>query len=41
VCVVAPWLTGAVQTRPPLLLGGDLVFALLFLDYLRRTAATR
>ncbi len=36
-CVVLPWLTGTTRARPPLLLGGDLIFALLFLDYLRRT----
>jgi hypothetical protein len=36
-CAVVPWLTGASSVKPPPLLFGDLVFALLFLDYLRRT----
>jgi hypothetical protein len=38
-CAVLPWLAGAVQVKPPPLLACDLVFALLFLDYLRRTRA--
>ncbi|MGD0190592.1 MAG: hypothetical protein ABSD74_07610 [Rhizomicrobium sp.] len=40
VCVVTPWLTGAVQMKPPPLLAGDFILALLFLDYLRRTRAS-
>jgi hypothetical protein len=32
-----PWLSGEVGWRLPFLIGGDLVFAALFLDYLRRT----
>jgi hypothetical protein len=32
-----PWLGGEVGWQLPFLIGGDLVFALLFLDYLRRT----
>jgi hypothetical protein len=36
-CGVVPWLTGALSMKPPPLLAVDLVFALLFLDYLRRT----
>ena len=32
------WLTEAIGPRLPLLLAGDGVFALLFLDYLRRSA---
>ena len=35
-----PWLAGDVGWRLPFLIGGDLVFALLFLDYLRRTRPT-
>jgi hypothetical protein len=35
-CAVVPWLTGAVAMKPPPLLAGDFVFALLFIDYLRR-----
>ena len=31
------WLAGDVGGRLPLLLSGDVVFALLFVDYLRRT----
>ena len=40
VCAVAPWLTGEVAMNPPPLLAGDLIFALLFVDYLRRTRVT-
>src|SRR5437870_10640571 len=32
-----PWLAGEIGWRLPFLIGGDLVFALLFIDYLRRT----
>jgi hypothetical protein len=32
-----PWLAGEVSWQLPLLISGDLVFVLLFLDYLRRT----
>ena len=32
-----PWLAGEIGWQVPLLVGGDLVFALLFLDFLRRT----
>jgi hypothetical protein len=39
-CAVVPWLTGAVQIKPPPLLVGDLILALLFLDYLRRSSPT-
>jgi hypothetical protein len=34
---VVPWLQGVIDWRLPLLAGGDLVFALLFIDWLRRT----
>ena len=37
-CAVVPWLTGEVQMKPPPLLAGDLILALLFLDYLRRSS---
>lgn len=37
VAVTWPWLAGEVTWQLPLLLSGDLVFALLFVDYLRRT----
>lgn len=32
-----PWLAGAIPATIPLFLSPDIVFALLFLDYLRRT----
>lgn len=32
-----PWHLGAVSWRLPMLASGDLVFAVLFVDYLRRT----
>ena len=32
-----PWLTGIISSRLPVLLSADVVFAILFLDYLRRT----
>ena len=32
-----PWLAGEVSWQLPLLISGDLVFVLLFVDYLRRT----
>jgi len=35
--VTVPWLAGEIGWRLPFLIGGDLVFALLFIDYLRRT----
>ena len=35
--VTIPWLAGEIGWRLPFLIGGDLVFALLFIDYLRRT----
>ncbi len=37
VCAAVPWLMGAIPARLPLLLLGDVVLALLFLDYLRRS----
>jgi hypothetical protein len=40
VCAVVPWLSGTIQMKPPLLLAGDLILALLFLDYLWRTRAS-
>jgi len=33
------WLAGDLSWPLPLLISGDLVFALLFVDYLRRTRA--
>lgn len=36
-----PWWRGETSWRFPALISGDLVFALLFLDYLRRTAVER
>jgi hypothetical protein len=36
-CAAAPWLSGTITMKPPPLLAGDLILALLFLDYLRRT----
>lgn len=38
--VVTPWLVGAIDARLPGLVGGDLVFAVLFADYLRRTRSS-
>ncbi|HEY5048581.1 MAG TPA: hypothetical protein VII49_11240 [Rhizomicrobium sp.] len=38
-CAVAPWLVGAVSPRLLMFFAPDLIFALLFLDYLRRTRA--
>jgi len=35
--VALPWLAGAIDARLPALDGGDVIFAALFLDYLRRT----
>ncbi|MES0873879.1 hypothetical protein [Sinimarinibacterium thermocellulolyticum] len=32
-----PWLQGVIDWRLPLLAAGDLLFALLFIDWLRRT----
>ena len=32
-----PWLSGIVSSRLPMLLSADVVFAILFFDYLRRT----
>lgn len=37
--VVEPWLTGATPAILPALVGADLIYALLFLDFLRRTRA--
>jgi hypothetical protein len=37
VAVTWPWLRGQVGWQLPALVGGDLVFALLFIDFLRRT----
>ena len=37
VCVVLPWLRGEISASLPALAGGDVVYAALFLDYLRRT----
>lgn len=36
---VWPWAIGAVSWKLPALVGLDLIYALLFLDYLRRTKA--
>ncbi|TMA50928.1 MAG: hypothetical protein E6J76_11090 [Deltaproteobacteria bacterium] len=35
--VTWPWLTGEVGWQLPLVVSGDAVFALLFIDFLRRT----
>ena len=35
--VTEPWLAGEVGWQLPLVVSGDLVFALLFIDFLRRT----
>jgi hypothetical protein len=32
-----PWLTGIIPSRLPVLLSVDVIFAILFFDYLRRT----
>lgn len=32
-----PWLAGIVSSRLPMLLSADVIFAILFFDYLRRT----
>ncbi len=32
-----PWLTGIIPSRLPMLLSADVIFAILFFDYLRRT----
>jgi hypothetical protein len=32
-----PWLTGIISSRLPLVLSADVIFAILFFDYLRRT----
>jgi len=37
VCVLVPWWMGAVPATLPIVVSADLVFALLFLDFLRRT----
>ena len=34
-----PWLAGEIGWQLPFVVGGDLVFALLFIDFLRRTRA--
>jgi len=36
-CITWTWIAGDVPVRLPMLAGGDVMFALLFLDYLRRT----
>ena len=38
ICVLVPWWTGAVPATLPILVACDFVFALLFVDVLRRTA---
>ena len=35
-----PWLTGITSSRLPVLLSADVVFAVLFFDYLQRTRAS-
>lgn len=40
VSAALPWLTGIISSRLPVLLSADVVFALLFFDYLRRTRAS-
>jgi hypothetical protein len=35
--VTGPWLAGEVRWQLPLIVSGDLVFAVLFIDFLRRT----
>jgi hypothetical protein len=35
-----PWLAGQIGWQIPFVVGGDLVFALLFIDFLRRTRPT-
>ena len=35
--VTVPWLAGEIGWQLPFVVGGDAVFALLFLDFLRRT----
>lgn len=37
-CAAAPWVLGQSSPRLAMILAPDIVFALLFLDYLRRTA---
>jgi len=37
VAVTGPWLAGEVGWQLPLVVSGDVVFALLFIDFLRRT----
>jgi len=32
-----PWLTGIIPSRLPILMSADVIFAILFFDYLRRT----
>jgi hypothetical protein len=39
--VVWPWMIGAVSWKLPALVGIDLIYAILFLDFLRRTKAAR
>jgi hypothetical protein len=39
VVVVAPWLRGEIAGALPVLVMGDLVYAALFLDYVRRSRA--
>jgi hypothetical protein len=40
-CVVVPWWIDAVPDTVPALVSADFVFAMLFLDYLRRTSCPR
>ncbi len=37
--IIGTWLAGEISSALPLLMLGDVAFALLFLDYLRRTRA--
>src|SRR5262249_61427623 len=34
---LVPWMSGAIPATLPMLFGGDLIFALLFFEYLRRS----
>lgn len=38
ICVLVPWWMGLVPAALPMLIAADFIFALLFLDFLRRTA---
>ena len=39
VCVIVPWLRGEISAALPVLVIGDVLYAVLFTDYLRRTRA--